>query len=143
MAMSVGPSDGGDDDEVVSAINTTPLVDVMLVLLIIFLITIPVVTHTIPLKLPPERNQVNQTKPQNIIIAVNKDGEYFWNEKPVKNIDELTDKLKAIAVIVPQPEVHIRGDKDGRYEAVGKVVAALQRASIAKVAFVTQPPPHG
>jgi biopolymer transport protein ExbD len=143
MAMSVGPSEGGDEEEVVSAINTTPLVDVMLVLLIIFLITIPVVTHTVPVKLPPERNQPTQTKPQNIIIAVTKDGDYYWNEKPVKDIDELTSKLKEIAVKVPQPEVHIRGDLEGHYEYVGKVVAALQRASIAKVAFITQPPPHG
>ena len=142
MAMSVGPSDGGED-EVVSAINTTPLVDVMLVLLIIFLITIPVVTHTIPVSLPKDRNQPTQTKPENIIIAVNKDGDYFWNEQPVKDIDELTNKLKAAATKVPQPEVHIRGDEQGRYEFVGKVVAALQRASIAKVAFITQPPPHG
>ncbi len=142
MAMNVGSPDGGED-EVVSAINTTPLVDVMLVLLIIFLITIPVVTHTIPLTLPKDRNQPTQTKPENIIIAVNKDGDYFWNEKPVKDIDELTKKLETVAVIVPQPEVHIRGDTDGRYEFVGKVVAALQRAQIAKVAFITQPPPHG
>jgi biopolymer transport protein ExbD len=140
--MNVGSPDGGED-EVVSAINTTPLVDVMLVLLIIFLITIPVVTHTIPLTLPKDRNQPTQTKPENIIIAVNKDGDYFWNEKPVKDIDELTKKLETVAVIVPQPEVHIRGDTDGRYEFVGKVVAALQRAQIAKVAFITQPPPHG
>ena len=82
--MNVGPSEG--DDEVVSAINTTPLVDVMLVLLIIFLITIPVVTHTVPVSLPKDRNQPTQTKPENIIIAVNKDGDYFWNEKPVADI---------------------------------------------------------
>jgi len=141
MAMSVGPSEG--EDEVVSAINTTPLVDVMLVLLIIFLITIPVVTHTVPLALPKDRNQVTQTKPQNIVIAVTKDGDYFWNEKFVPDIQGIKDKLKQVAGLVPQPEVHIRGDTDGRYEFVGKVVAALQRASIAKVAFITQPPPHG
>ncbi|HTZ69238.1 MAG TPA: biopolymer transporter ExbD [Acetobacteraceae bacterium] len=143
MAMSVGPAEGGDEDEVVSAINTTPLVDVMLVLLIIFLITIPVVTHTIPVELPKDRNQPTQTKPQNIIIAVTKDGDYYWNDQPVKDIDELQKKLDKAAVIVPQPEVHIRGDLNGRYEFVGKVVAALQRASIAKVAFILQPPPHG
>jgi biopolymer transport protein ExbD len=142
MAMNVG-SDSGDEDEVVSAINTTPLVDVMLVLLIIFLITIPVVTHTVPVALPKDRNQPTQTKPENIIIAVNKDGDYFWNNKKVGDIDELTKRLEIEAVKVPQPEVHIRGDTDGRYEFVGKVVAALQRASIAKVAFITQPPPHG
>jgi biopolymer transport protein ExbD len=142
MAMNVGSPDGGED-EVVSAINTTPLVDVMLVLLIIFLITIPVVTHTVPLTLPKDRNQPTQTKPENIIVAVNKDGDYFWNDKKVADIDDLTKRLEKVAVIVPQPEVHIRGDTDGRYEFVGKVVAALQRAQIAKVAFIMQPPPHG
>jgi biopolymer transport protein ExbD len=143
MSMNVGPADSGDEDEVVSAINTTPLVDVMLVLLIIFLITIPVVTHTVPVALPKDRNQPTQTKPENIIIAVNKDGDYFWNNKKIGDIDELTKRLETEAVKVPQPEVHIRGDTDGRYEFVGKVVAALQRAQIAKVAFITQPPPHG
>jgi len=143
MSMNVGPADSGDEDEVVSAINTTPLVDVMLVLLIIFLITIPVVTHTVPVSLPKDRNQPTQTKPENIIIAVNKDGDYYWNNKKIGDIDELTKRLETEAVKVPQPEVHIRGDTDGRYEFVGKVVAALQRAQIAKVAFITQPPPHG
>jgi biopolymer transport protein ExbD len=142
MAMSIGPSDGGED-EVVSAINTTPLVDVMLVLLIIFLITIPAITHTVPVKLPEDRNQPTQTKPENIIIAVDRDGDYFWNNQSVPDIATLQKKLDAIAVIVPQPEVHIRGDQDGKYEAIGKVVEALQRASIGKVAFITQPPPKG
>jgi biopolymer transport protein ExbD len=142
MSMNVAPGDG-EEDEVVSAINTTPLVDVMLVLLIIFLITIPVATHTIPLSLPKDTNQPNQTKPENITIAVTKDGDYFWNEKKVADIDALTDKLKVEALKVPQPEVQIRGDESGRYEFVGKVVAALQRAQIEKVAFIIQPPPKG
>ncbi len=139
MAMQVGPAEG--EDEVVSAINTTPLVDVMLVLLIIFLITIPVVTHTVPVKLPMDRNQPTQTKPENIIIAVTKDGDYFWNEKQVPDAAALLEKLKGIATKVPQPEVHIRADENGRYEFVGKVVVALQRAGITKIAFITQPPP--
>jgi biopolymer transport protein ExbD len=143
MSMAVGPADGGDEDEVVSAINTTPLVDVMLVLLIIFLITIPVVTHTIPVKLPLDRNQPTQTKPENVIIAINKDGDMFWNEKTVPDIATLMDKLKGIANKVPQPEVHIRADEAVRYEFVGKVVMALQQSSIFKIAFITQPPPHG
>jgi biopolymer transport protein ExbD len=141
MAMTVGPSEGEDD--VVSAINTTPLVDVMLVLLIIFLITIPVVTHTIPVVLPKDRNQVTQTKPQNIVIAVTKDGDYYWNDRFVPDIQGIKDRLKRIAGIVPQPEVHIRADEDGRYEFVGKVVVALQQEGIYKIAFITQPPPHG
>ena len=139
MSMQVGPAEG--DDEVVSAINTTPLVDVMLVLLIIFLITIPVVTHTVPVSLPKDRNQPTQTKPENIILAVTKDGDYFWNSKEVPDIKTLVDKLKVEAVKVPQPEVHIRADQDGRYEFVGKVVVALQRAGIYKIAFITEPPP--
>jgi len=143
MAMSVGPAEGGDEDEVVSAINTTPLVDVMLVLLIIFLITIPVVTHTVPVSLPKDRNQPTQTKPENIIIAVTKDGDMYWNQKPVADIAALKVLLAGIATKVPQPEVHIRGDQDGRYEYIGKIVVALQQESIYKVAFITEPPPHG
>ena len=139
MAMSVGPSEG--EDEVVSAINTTPLVDVMLVLLIIFLITIPVVTHTVPVSLPKDRNQPTQTKPENIIIAINKDGDTYWNQKIVPDMTTLVNMLKKEAVKVPQPEVHIRADQDGRYEFVGRVVVALQRAGIYKIAFITEPPP--
>jgi biopolymer transport protein ExbD len=141
MSMNVGSPD--EEDEVVSAINTTPLVDVMLVLLIIFLITIPVVTHTVPVSLPKDRNQPTQTKPQNVIIAITKDGDYFWNEKKIDGIQALKDHLKVIAVEVPQPEVHIRADENGRYEFVGKAVVALQQEGIYKIAFITQPPPHG
>jgi biopolymer transport protein ExbD len=141
MAMQVGPAEG--EDEVVSAINTTPLVDVMLVLLIIFLITIPVVTHTIPVKLPPETNQALQTKPQNIVIAVTKDGDMYWDQQKLDDIAALKVKLKGIANQVPQPEVHIRGDMNGRYEFVGRVVVAIQQSGIFKIAFITQPPPKG
>src|ERR1700760_1967594 len=106
MAMNVGSGDG-DEDEVVSAINTTPLVDVMLVLLIIFLITIPVVTHTVPVTLPKERNQPYKTNPQNINISVNKEGDVYWNQKMVANSDELLQKLEEVSTKEPQPEVHI------------------------------------
>jgi biopolymer transport protein ExbD len=115
----------------------------MLVLLIIFLITIPVVTHTVPVSLPKDRNQPTQTKPQNVIIAISKDGDYFWNDKKIDGIQALKDHLKVIAVQVPQPEVHIRADENGRYEFVGKAVVALQQEGIYKIAFITQPPPHG
>ncbi len=142
MAMSVGSDTGGEED-VTSAINTTPLVDVMLVLLIIFLITIPVVTHTVPVKLPQDRNQPTVTKPRNINISVNKDGDVFWNEVLVPNNDALIKKLEAVAVQKPQPEVLIRGDRDARYEYVGRVVYDAQRASIFKIGFITQPPPRG
>ncbi|MCY7389752.1 MAG: biopolymer transporter ExbD [Burkholderiales bacterium] len=140
MGMNVG-SDGGGEDEVISAINTTPLVDVMLVLLIIFLITIPAIVQNVPVVLPAERNIVTQTKPENIVISVNKDGDIFWNQQPMADTDALFEKLKVIAVIVPQPEVHIRGDENARYESVGKVVYTMQRASILKIGFITEPPP--
>ena len=141
MAMNVGTE--GGEDEAISAINTTPLVDVMLVLLIIFLVTIPVITQSIPLKLPEEINVPRQTKPENIEIAVTKDGDVFWGLQPVRDNDELLERLKQVAVQQPQPEVHIRGDLSGRYEFVGRVVFAAQRAGIQKIGFVTEPPARG
>ena len=141
MAMSMGSPDG-DEDEVIAAINTTPLVDVMLVLLIIFLITIPVVTHTVPVKLPNEFNQPYKTKPENINVAIDKEGQVFWNEKPVDQ-KELLARLKVISVQKPQPEIHIRGDQNTRYEFVGRVILTAQRAGIAKVGFITEPPARG
>ena len=141
MAMSVGSPDG-DEEQMNSSINTTPLVDVMLVLLIIFLITIPVVTQSIQLTLPKERNVPTQTKPENILLAVSKDGDIYWNTRHVASVDELVERLKKESVKEPQPEVHIRGDQDVRYESVGRVVVACQRAGIAKVGFITEPPPN-
>ena len=142
MAMNVG-SDSGGEDEVVSSINTTPLVDVMLVLLIIFLITIPVVTQTVALNLPKESNIARQTKPENIEISVNKDGEVYWNAQLVADNEALFQRLKKIATMTPQPEIHIRGDEKSRYESIGRVVFACQRAAILKISFVTEPPPKG
>ena len=127
------------EDEVVSAINTTPLVDVMLVLLIIFLITIPVAIQTTPVQLPKERNQPTQTKPENINIAVNKDGDVFWNNQLIDD-KKLLARLEEVAVKKPQPEVHIRGDRNARYEFVGRVVFDCQRAGILKIGFITEPP---
>src|ERR1700687_3045823 len=138
MAMMVGAAD--EEEEVISAINTTPLVDVMLVLLIIFLITIPVIIPEVGLQLPKESNQALQTKPENIRISVAKDGDTFWNNDFVANSEALFERLAEIAVKVPQPEVLIRGDLAGRYESVGKVVFACQRAGIQKIGFVTEPP---
>jgi biopolymer transport protein ExbD len=142
MGMNVGSSDG-DEDEVVSTINTTPLVDVMLVLLIIFLITIPVVTTSIPVQLPKESNEVRETKPENINISVDAAGRIFWNDLQIANTNALIDRLKKIAVLTPQPAVHIRGDGAARYEAVGRIIYACQRAGIAKVGFITEPPVRG
>ena len=143
MAITVGQGAEEGEQEVMAAINTTPLVDVMLVLLIIFLITIPVVTHTIALNLPKENNIARQTKPENIEIAVNKDGDVFWNAQPVSDNEALFQKLKTVATMVPQPEIHIRGDEKSRYESVGRVVFACQRAAIQKISFITEPPPKG
>ena len=143
MAMNVGSPDEGDDTPMNSAINTTPLVDVMLVLLIIFLITIPVVTQSIKLELPKERNVPTQTKPENIVIAVNRDGEVHWGIERLPDIETLVTRLKIESVKEPQPEVHIRGDAEVRYESVGRVVVACQRAGILKVGFITEPPAGG
>jgi biopolymer transport protein ExbD len=139
MAITVGQG-GEGEGEVMAAINTTPLVDVMLVLLIIFLITIPVVVQQVPVDLPKERNVPTQTKPENIVIAVNKDGDVFWNMEYMRDSKALFDKLKTVAVLQPQPEIHIRADAETRYESVGKVVATAQRAAILKIGFITEPP---
>ena len=139
MAMNLANAEG-DEDEMNATINTTPLVDVMLVLLIIFLITIPVVTQSVQLELPKERNLPTQTKPENIVIAVNRDGELFWGVEPLPDVETLVARLKRESVKQPQPEVHIRGDSEVRYEGVGRVVVAAQRAGIQKVGFITEPP---
>jgi len=139
MAMNVG-QEGSEEDEVVSNINTTPLVDVMLVLLIIFLITIPVVLHEVALELPKERNQPRKTRPENITISVNKDGDVFWGQELIADNEKLVERLKKEAVKDPQPEVHIRGDLNARYESIGRVVFDCQRASILKVGFIIEPP---
>ena len=142
MSMNVGPPDGGGD-ETISTINTTPLVDVMLVLLIIFLITIPVVTTSIPVQLPKERNEIRETKPENIVISVDRTGRIFWNDLQIQSTAALIERLKKVAVLTPQPEVQIRGDGAGRYDGVGRVIYACQRAGIAKVGFITEPPVRG
>ena len=141
MAMNVGSSNG--EDEVISTINTTPLVDIMLVLLIIFLITIPVVTTSIPVRLPKETNEIRETKPENIVLSVDVKGGIYWNDLKIANTNALIDRLKKIAVLVPQPEVQIRGDGDARYDSVGRIIYACQRAGIAKVGFITEPPVRG
>ena len=138
MSMTVSSPDAEDD--LVSDINTTPLVDVMLVLLIIFLITIPVVIQSVLVELPKERNQPTQTKPENIVIAVNRDGDVFWNNQLVAEERLLFDRLREAALRRPQPEIHIRGDREARYEFVGRVVAGCQRVGILKIGFITEPP---
>ena len=141
MSMNVGDPNG--DDEVMSAINTTPLVDVMLVMLIIFLITIPVAVTSIPVTLPKERVEVRESKPENIVISVDPSGNIFYYEARIQNVEALVEKLKKVSTVKPQPEVQIRGDLSSRYEGVGKILYACQRAGIVKVAFITEPPPLG
>ena len=143
MGMNVGAASEDGEEQLNNTINTTPLVDVMLVLLIIFLITIPVVTQTIKLELPKERNLPTQTKPENIVIAVDRDGGVFWGQERMSDTEALVTRLKVEAVKEPQPEVHIRGDSEVRYESVGRVVVACQRAGIFKVGFITEPPAGG
>jgi biopolymer transport protein ExbD len=137
MAMHFGPSNG--DDELLTTINTTPLVDVMLVLLIIFLITIPVVTTSVKVDLPREVQQPRETKPDNIILSVNARGQAFLFDTPLRNQAEMVKQLQTLADKKPQPEVQIRGDAQTDYEAVGRVLFAAQSVGLTKVRFVTDP----
>ena len=132
MGMNISTGDDDGEGALNSTINTTPLVDVMLVILIIFLITVPV-------DLPKASNVPTQTKPENIVIAVDVNGQMYWNDARIPNNDVLVERLKGVAVLNPQPEVHIRGDLNSRYEYVGRVVFATQRAGIQKVGFITEP----
>jgi biopolymer transport protein ExbD len=140
MAMQIPAAGGDGQEQAVSAINTTPLVDVMLVLLIIFLITIPVVNYSVPVDLPKERNEVRESKPENIVISVDAGGRLYWLDAKVGGVDDLVARLKKVAVMDPQPEVHIRGDWKSDYEPVGQIIYACQRAGIVKIGFITEPP---
>jgi biopolymer transport protein ExbD len=143
MAIDVQHAVEEDEAELNVAINTTPLVDVMLVMLIIFLVTIPVIVKSVPLTLPTYRNIVTQTKPENIVIAVTSDENIYWNDTPIE-YNSLRGRLvaslrTAVAAHKSLPEVHIRGDKNVRFEAVGRVILACQQAGIQKVGFITEP----
>jgi biopolymer transport protein ExbD len=140
MAINIGVNDEG---EAMSDINVTPLVDVMLVLLIIFIITIRVIIQQVPVQLPKATNLPTQTKPENITIAINKDGDIFWNTQRVGSVDDLKKRLREIVTVDPQPEVHIRGDANVRYQFVGQVLVATQQIGIRKVAFITTPDHFG
>jgi biopolymer transport protein ExbD len=139
MAMTVGTPGGDDEPQFNSTINTTPLVDVMLVLLIIFLITIPVIANLIPVNLPNAVNIPTQTKPTNIVIAVTKAGEVYWDHQLVPNEQALIQKVANAAVIKPQPEIQIRADRDVQYASIGRVLFAIQRGGVVKVGFITEP----
>ena len=133
------PPDEAHDRALLAGINTTPLVDVMLVLLIIFLITIPVVTSSVMLTLPHERFAPNQQRPDSIIISVDRQGQLFWFDTPLPDADALARRLSDVASRAEQPSVQIRGDRQASFEGVGRVLAACERAGIAKVAFITEP----
>ena len=140
MSMTVSGAGGlEDEDKSISEINVTPLVDVMLVLLIIFLITIPVITQSVKVDLPKAANIPTQTKPENINIAVDPQGNVFWNTALVPNQEALLERIKQVAVMDPQPEIHLRGDRATAYEHIGRVMAACQRGGIQKVGFITEP----
>src|SRR5262245_10787866 len=138
MAMSVG-SEGGDEAPI-SEINTTPLVDVMLVLLIVFLITIPVVTATINVDMPVAKNVETKTAPENINLSIDKDGNIFLGTAQLQDYDQLREIIRTRAVEQPQPEVHIRADREVRFEYVGRTIVAVQRGGIVKVGFITERP---
>ena len=138
MSMPIGPISGGDSNEVMSEINMTPLVDVMLVLLIIFIITVPVMKHTVNIDLPRANSQPQDSKPETIHLSVDAAGAYYWNESPIAEAD-LALQLQAAAGKQPQPELHIRGDKEVRYERVAIAMSAAQRAGLQKIGFVTEP----
>ena len=127
-----------EPDEVMNEINMTPLVDVMLVLLIIFIITVPVMKHAVNIDLPRASNVVQDAKPETIRLSVDAKGAYYWNEAPLADAD-LGAQLSASAVKQPQPELHIRGDKAVRYERVAQVMAAAQQAGLKKIGFITEP----
>ena len=136
--MAFGTQD--DADEVMNEINMTPLVDVMLVLLIIFIITVPVMKHAVPVDLPRASNEREIIKPETIRLSVTADGKYHWNETTIGD-DELEPRLQAEARKDPQPDLHIRGDKDVRYERVAQAMSAAQRVGVRKIGFVTDPAP--
>ena len=158
MSMSVGPADG-EEDEPMSDINTTPLVDVMLVLLIIFLITVPVVIQTVPIKLPSVRYQPTTTKPENVSLSVRGGPggtcEVYWNLTKVTSdelikraVKKLEDQIKAVGGVENiteenMPEAHIRGDINTPYKCIGGAVVQMQRAGFARVGFISEPPPGG
>ena len=140
MAINVG---GDSEGDMMADINVTPLVDVMLVLLIIFIITIRVIIQQVNVQLPKATNLPTQTKPENITIAVDKQGAIYWNTKLLANMDELKSQLRGIVREDPQPEVHIRGDANVRYQFVGQVLVTTQQIGIRKVAFITEPDHFG
>jgi biopolymer transport protein ExbD len=136
--MAIGTQD--DSGEVLAEINMIPFIDVMLVLLIIFIITVPVIKHSVNVELPQASVERVQDKPENIRLSVDAQGQYFWNDQQVQD-DDFANRLAQAAAQDPQPELHIRGDKAVRYERVAQAMAAAQRAGVRKIGFITEPAP--
>lgn len=134
--MAFGTQD--DTDDVMNEINMTPMVDIMLVLLIIFIITVPVMKHAVNIDLPRATNEPELIKPANVVLSVNAEGAYFLDGTQIKD-EELTPRLKSAAAQNPQPDLHIRGDKSVRYERVAQAMAAAQQAGLRKIGFITEP----
>jgi biopolymer transport protein ExbD len=137
--MAFGTQD--ETDDVMNEINMTPLVDVMLVLLIIFIITVPVMKHSVNVDLPRATSTPQDQKPESVRLSVDAQGQYYWNEQLLAD-DQLAPRLKAEAARSPQPDLHIRGDKDARYERVALALAAAQQAGLRKIGFITEPKPQ-
>jgi biopolymer transport protein ExbD len=135
MSMSVG----GDTEEVMSTINTTPLVDVMLVMLIIFLITVPVIVPTVKVELPEPRNIATTTKPEDIPVSVDVEGNIYWKGGKLDSREQFLEMLLVESVKVPQPELHLKADRNARYEHVARLLYSIQQAGMQKVAFLTEP----
>jgi biopolymer transport protein ExbD len=134
--MAFGTQD--DSDEVMNEINMTPMVDIMLVLLIIFIITVPVMKHSVNIDLPRATNEAQIIKPETVRLSVDAEGSYFLDEAKIAD-DDLVTQLKAAAAKEPQPDLHIRGDKSVRYERVAQAMAAAQQAGLRKIGFITEP----
>jgi biopolymer transport protein ExbD len=140
--MAFGGLSGGSEEQLMSEINTTPLVDVMLVLLIIFMVTAPLFTHVVKIDLPKAQSQLNPEKPDTIALAIDAKGAVFWNNQPVDD-GELPARFAAAAASKPQPELHLRADRDTRYQKLAAVMSAAQNAGLRKIGFVTDPSPAG
>ena len=143
MGMNVGSGDGSSDPEVMIDINTTPLIDVMLVLLVMLIITIPIQLHAVNLNMPVGTPPPTDIKPDIVKIDIDENSMVYWNDLRIANTNALIERLKKVSVLNPQPEVQIRGDGGAKYDSVGRIVYACQRAGIAKVGFITEPPVRG
>ena len=138
--MAFGGFDRGGGSPPMADINTTPLVDVMLVLLVIFIITAPLLTHAIKLDLPSAQSPAANEKPETITISINGQSQLFWNNEPVLDVPTLAQRFAQVSTKEPQPELHLRADRETRYQTIAEVMAAAQQSGLSKIGFVTDPP---